>query len=121
MLNLTQHDGTVDQIDNGLVEPSPEVKERVRSLLTFEGIPVQSSVDASVLALAQIALDSGHEKAMIGGAPWLMAPLEKELVRHGITPWYSFTKRESKDVPDGRGGVRKTQVFRHEAFFKAFS
>jgi L-lysine 2,3-aminomutase len=120
MLNLTQHVGTPDQMEDGLIEPSQEVKERVKALLTFEEMPVQSSVDAAVLALAQIALDSGAKRVMVGGAPWLMATLERALYAAGIQPYYSFTKRQSAEVPDGQGGVKKTQTFRHEAFFKAF-
>jgi hypothetical protein len=54
--------------------------------------------------------------AMIGGAPYLMAPLESALRAHGITPVYAFSVRESVDQVQPDGSVRKVAVFRHAGF-----
>ncbi len=58
-------------------------------------------------------------KAMIGGAPYLMAELEKELWHLGIEPVYAFTKRESVESVDENGNVTKTAVFKHAGFVSA--
>ena len=62
---------------------------------------------------------SFHIKAMIGGAPYLMAELEKELWHLGIEPVYAFTKRESVESVDENGNVSKTAVFKHAGFVSA--
>jgi hypothetical protein len=53
---------------------------------------------------------------MIGGAPYLMAPLEVALRAHGITPLYAFSVRESVEQTQPDGSVRKIAVFRHGGF-----
>ncbi len=117
ILNLTQHDATADQLAAGVVEPND--KEVIRRLITFNSLPSKEEVlEAAVFAAAH-AKAQRFEKAMIGGAPFFMAPLERALRAYGITPVYAYSKRESFDAPDGNGGVRKTQVFRHEGFVEA--
>lgn len=117
-LNLTQHDATLDQIAAGVVEP--DNKARVRQLLTFEEMPSFRDVLERAAALATIAKESGCAFAMIGGAPFFMAPLEDALEDVGVGPRYSFTRRESEEVPQGDGTVRKTQVFKHVGFLEPF-
>ena len=53
---------------------------------------------------------------MIGGAPFLMSPLESALLNNGIEPVYAFSTRESveKKLPDG--SVQKTNIFKHKGF-----
>ena len=54
---------------------------------------------------------------MIGGAPFLMAALERELVdTWGMRPVYAFSVRESVDSVQPDGTVRKTAIFRHGGF-----
>ena len=60
-----------------------------------------------------------HIKAMIGGAPYLMSELEKELWYRGIEPVYSFSRRESVESTDAEGNVTKTSVFKHIGFVSA--
>lgn len=117
ILNLTQHAATSDQVLAGVTEPTD--KASVQALLTFEELPSAALVAERALALAQLALVSDCQAAMIGGAPFFMGPLERALVAVGVTPFYSFTRREAAEVPDGNGGVRKTQVFRHVGFVEA--
>ncbi len=117
ILNLTQHDATADQIAAGVVEPAD--KQAVRSLITFDTLPSREEIKVAAEAVAKIADEAGAEMAMIGGAPFFMAELERQLFRRDIYPVYAFSRRESVDAPDGNGGVRKTQVFRHEGFVKA--
>ncbi len=117
ILNLTQHDATADQIAAGVAEP--RAKALVRELLTFEELPNTEMVGVRARKLAATAALAGYEAAMIGGAPFFMAPLELALKEAGVKPLYSFTRRESAEKPDGNGGVTKTQVFRHIGFYEA--
>jgi len=114
ILNLTQHQGTPEQ---GVYEP--ENKQLVKELLTFDAPPTKADIDSRAAALADIAVyhadcnDCWH--AMIGGAPFFMGALERALKARGIQPVYSFTRRESKDLPGGK----KISVFKHVEFIEA--
>ena len=59
-----------------------------------------------------------HYKAMIGGAPYLMAELEKALWNRGIEPVYSFSERKSVET-EKDGVVTKVNVFEHVGFVSA--
>ena len=56
---------------------------------------------------------------MIGGAPFLMAPLESKLIEFGLDPVYAFSRRESVETVQDDGSVRKTTVFNHIDFVPA--
>jgi len=142
ILNLTQHTATTEQIAAGVTsgELSPEQIMEIRSLLTFETLPSSSEVARRAQQIAKIAScaiwreksalpyaqewageplhteANCFEYAMIGGAPYLMAPLESALRAHGITPMYAFSVRESVDQTQPDGSVRKVAVFRHAGF-----
>jgi hypothetical protein len=135
ILNLTQHDPTPEQIEAGVtcgdVSTDQELVE-FRKLLTFDTLPTPVEVRQRAQQIAEYARktttlvdyggDSGlcvNERfrfAMIGGAPFLMAPLEDALRRVGIVPLYAFSIRESLDQIQPDGSVRKTAVFRHQGF-----
>ena len=114
---MTQHAASNDQIAAGVIEPSD--KAAVQALLTFDDLPSKAEVQERAEKLAQIAKDSGATTAMIGGAPFLMAPLEAALKGRGIQPLYAFSRRESveKTLPDG--STQKVAVFRHLGFVEA--
>lgn len=142
VLNLTQHNATPEQVAAGVTtgELSPEQIGEIRALLTFETCPQESEIWQRARQLAQIAqLAIWREKsalpyaqewggeplhseanffeyALIGGAPYLMAPLEAALRARGITPLYAFSVRESVDQVQPDGSVRKVAVFRHVGF-----
>ena len=116
ILNLTQHAATPPQIEAGVVEPDDTTKAEIRSLLTFTSIPDFFEIRVRAKALADILNDSGFTVAMIGGAPYLMGPLEYALKLQGYSAVYAFSRRESTEVDDGNGGVRKVAVFRHLGF-----
>lgn len=120
ILNLTQHDATADQVAAGVLHAGCE-KEEVRELLTFDGLPSREWIEAKAQALADVARAHGPliDAVMIGGAPYLMGPLELALKAQGIKALYAFSLRESVETPDGSGGVRKTQVFKHAGFIEA--
>lgn len=111
ILNLTQHAVTAEQAAAGVVEPAD--KASVQALLTFEELPDRTEVILRAAELAALAVDAGFRTAMIGGAPFLMPPLEAALKAAGIRPRYAFSVRESVETTAPDGSVRKTNVFRH--------
>jgi hypothetical protein len=127
ILNLTQHIVTPEQEAQLVVEPRM-CKTEIRELLTFEEIPTKEEIEARANKLAEIAVseasmyagDTDNEiwitRVMIGGAPFFMGALEKAVRDCGFTPVYAFSKRESEDVPQPDGSVKKIQVFRHIGF-----
>ena len=83
--------------------------------------PIQKHVQmlAGIPAYNETVCKTFHIKAMIGGAPYLMSELEKELWYRGIEPVYAFTKRESVESVDENGNVTKTAIFKHAGFVSA--
>lgn len=118
IINLTQHMATEDQVAAGVVEPTDEMKEKVVQNLTFDRVPDWWDIGRAARTIAAIAKRSGHKAALIGGAPWLMSALERELINNGVQPLYSFSVRESQEVAQPDGSVKKVAVFRHAGFIK---
>jgi hypothetical protein len=116
-LNLTQHAASTEQVSVGVVEPAD--KQVVSKLLTFDTAPNGAEMERRAGVLAAMAASTGAPSAMIGGAPYFMAPLEKALKAAGIKPVYSFSTRESVDQPQPDGTVRKVAVFRHTGWVEA--
>jgi hypothetical protein len=114
ILNLTQHNATSDQREAGVVEPpSSEMKKEIQALLTFDEVPNLRDILRRANLLAEFAEYVGYSAAMIGGAPFLMRALEDALRERGVTPMYSFTRRETVEESMEDGSVKKTAVFRH--------
>lgn len=114
ILNLTQHPATPEQIAQGVVEP--DYKKTIQELLTFVGMPTSEEVYIRAMEIAKIAHSSGVEAAMIGGAPYLMAPLHEWLTAWNIRPLYAFSERKSVEETQPDGSVKKTAVFVHVGF-----
>ena len=114
IINLTQHAATPIQIADGVFEPSN--KREIQSLLTFEGLPSAYEVNKRARIIA-CHVPEGTKRAMIGGAPYLMAPLEFALLELGITPLYSFNTRQSVETLDPvTQVVTKTAQFVHSGW-----
>lgn len=110
--NLTQHNPTPDQILAGVGAPDPAVKK----LLTFDELPCMSDLKERAASVAEYACAGGI--AMIGGAPYFMAPLVAALKARDVTPLFSFTERvSSESMVDGK--VIKTSEFKHIGFVHA--
>lgn len=114
-MNLTRHSALPEQ---ECMERCEEEANGIKAILTFDELPTREEILARSSELAQFALDSGVQEAMIGGAPWLMGPLENALRRVGITPVYAFSLRESVEIEEEDGSVRKQTIFRHVGFVK---
>ena len=126
-VNLTQHDTTPEQRADGVADRlHPGL---LSDLLTFDKLPSPEGIDARAEAIARHAVSvyerweipagtrdydaSDWPQAMIGGAPFLMAALERALIRYRICPVYAFSVRESVEAPQSDGSVRKVAIFRH--------
>ena len=118
IVNLTQHSITDEQKLDGVREIS--VRQEVTKLLTFDDLPGMEEVEARARDLASVAKREGATAAMIGGAPYLMAYLERALIERGIEPIYSYTKRDCTEERLLDGSVRKMMLFRHQGFVRPF-
>lgn len=125
IVNLTQHPATADQIAAGVVDISD--RARLCALLTFDELPTAHDIQRRADALAslvigehpQTAYDSGVISAMIGGAPYLMAPLEASLRAIDVIPLYAFSVRESVEQIQPDGSTKKIATFKHAGFVGA--
>ena len=117
IINLTQHDSTPEQKAQGVVEPSD--KQSIRGLLTFDTIPSKEEMADRASKIAAVAVNEKYAAAMIGGAPYFMSALETALKANGVKPLYAFSVRDSVDVAQADGSVRKMMVFRHLGFVEA--
>jgi hypothetical protein len=115
ILNLTQHTATAEQVAAGVV--SSMYPSAVKALLDFQTLPSVADVWQRAVQLAKLAKASGCDRAMIGGAPFLMRELEFQLKAVGVSPLYAFSVRESVETTQPDGSVMKTAVFRHVGFY----
>ena len=116
IINLTQHKPTKEQIEAGVFDADEFWRERITKALTFDELPTADEIRRRAKELASIAYTHYADAAMIGGAPYLMAPLEEELRKLRITPLYAFSRRVSIEEQQRDGSVVKKQIFRHEGF-----
>ncbi len=119
IINLTQHTATDAQLAAGVVEPTPELKAAIVEKLNFDTLPSSAEITAAAASLAWLADESGEAVAMIGGAPFLMSPLEEALTLIGIRPLYAYSRRESVEQALPDGSVSKVTMFRHVGFVSA--
>jgi len=122
IINLTQHAATAEQLAAGVFDvPNEGARRELLMQLTFNDLPEDGEIVERAAAVASIAMAFGARAAMIGGAPYLMSALERELREGGITPLYAFSRRESVEEKLPDGSVRKVAVFRHLGFVEGTS
>ena len=118
ILNLTQHQATQDQIENGVVDLDATTKGWLVSMLTFDTLPTTEDIEYRASTIARNTRMLGYDKAMIGGALWLMSSLEKHLKINNIQPMYAFSVRESVETISDDGSVKKQNTFKHIGFIE---
>lgn len=120
IINLTQHPATPEQIAAGVIDLDEPARETLAAMLTFDRIPTGEEIRAVAEGIAFLAdcraEEAADQKAMIGGAPWLMGALEAALLEQRIQPVYAFSVRESSEQQQPDGSIRKVNVFRHAGF-----
>lgn len=130
ILNLTQHPATPDQVADGVVDLTGDALLALKDALTFNHLPTIGEIRDRADWIAALASDYitkkglrpdvGRPEAMIGGAPFLMAPLERALLNRKIDPVYAFSQREVVEQIDDQGQVSKKSVFRHLGFITLY-
>lgn len=119
ILNLTQHAATAEQLAAGVVDLMQHDLAVLKGLLTFVGLPTGEEAYERAYQIARLAESCFVDTAMIGGAPYLMAELQKALQVRGITVLYAFSERVSVEkIVDGV--VIKTNEFKHVGFVEIF-
>lgn len=138
IVNLTQHSMTQEQYQYNDIQlyevqfkgQEKEAKADILEALTFNEIPTKEEIINRAKTLSTIAkatlnqardlsgLDAEYY-ALIGGAPYLMSALEKELKEDGVIPLYAFSKRVSVEITQPDGSVIKTAKFMHEGYIEA--
>ena len=113
-LNMTYHPATAEQAKNGVIEPDPKTKEKIRELLTFDGDkpPTKREIEKAAQSLAKIACDSNRRTVMIGAAPWFAPALTQKLNAKGIEVVAAYSKRVSEEEHIGETVVKKSR-FKH--------
>ncbi len=106
MLNLTQHPSTPEQRAQGVVDLEGEDLQALRGLLPFEQPPTAGELAARATMVAGLAVRHGATSAMVGGAPFFMAPLEQVLHRHAVQPFHG-AKAWNPSSRTGSSGNRK--------------
>lgn len=127
IVNLTQHLATPEQLAAGVFDLCVEAREELIKLLTFNDISevtedllrARAMYIVDVLEAMSFPERERPTSALIGGAPYLMEYLAEKLWDYGLIPVYAFSARESEDVVQPDGSVRKVSVFRHQGFVPA--
>ena len=122
IVNLTRHPATPEQAAAGVVDLRGGEREELLRLLRFDALPDYDEVRERAEAIADLAVFNGlgagapdplPSAAMVGGAAFLMAPLEAALRERGIEPVYSFSPQHAAGA-DGEGVLRP----RHHGFVR---
>ena len=138
IINLTQHQMVQEQYEYNGIElyevqfkgHEKEARADILEALTFNEIPSKEDIIGRAKTLSTIAVATLNQArdlsgldakfyALIGGAPYLMSALEKELKEDGIIPLYAFSKRESVEKVNPDGSVTKTCIFKHAGYIEA--
>jgi hypothetical protein len=115
-LNLTQHAATADQLEAGVVDVPAERITELKKLLDVPELPTQADLQSRVTAIVAMADAVANDEipaVMIGGAPFLMALLDRDLSWAGFKVKFAFSKRVSVETTMPDGSVRKTADFKH--------
>lgn len=128
IVNLTQHPATPEQLAGGVVDLPASERAALIDCLTVDKLPSRTEIANRCAQIAFLAAYNGignsdddphPAQAMIGGACWMMATLESELLDVGIVPVYAFSVRKLVEQTDSDGSVRKVNIFEHAGFIPA--
>lgn len=62
IFNATQHKASQEQLNQGVIDFSPEVHNEIKRLITFDGIPTKSFLQASADSLVKVLYDAVLEE-----------------------------------------------------------
>ena len=122
-LNITQHPASPEQLAAGVINAGD--RAMLSAAMTFDSLPYDGQVTVRAETLAGWAAlqktpdGEKFKRALIGGVPFLMAPLIAALRKVEIEPVFAFSVRDSVESVQADGSVRKTAIFRHGGFVVA--
>lgn len=122
IVNLTQHAASTEQLAAGVSDV--EDREALSAFLTFSATMLAENPSIAAQIVEDRARDivrtfvAKADAAMIGGAPYLMAPLERALQAVGCPCLYAISDRVSEDQVQADGSTRKVAVFKHVGFLR---
>jgi hypothetical protein len=130
IVNLTQHKATEEQKKEGVVDLPENYRSQLVKLLTVDELPTKPDLIERarkirglffeyVKSLDWKDVDIDRIGVMIGGAPFLMCPLEEAFGSESIPVFYAFSKRESIEETMDDGSVVKKSVFKHAGLIRA--
>jgi hypothetical protein len=124
ILNLTQHAATPEQLADGVRDLPDDLRAALVQALTVNDLPTKNEILARCQDVVNICFateaDNAPTTVMIGGAPWMMAPLAHELREQvGCRCLFAFSKREAVETIGLDGSVKKFSVFRHAGWIEA--
>lgn len=100
----------------GLLDYTQLKFETARQELLDCGFSEDDAMDSGLKAIAKAEEEYG---VMIGGATYLMAPLENLLKQAGIRVFYAYSERVGQEHTQADGSVLKSFVFKHLGFYEA--
>jgi hypothetical protein len=127
IINLTQHAASPEQLAAGVRDIPEALRPRLAELLTFVELPSSTLLLQRAAAIAALVDEieiegNGYiQAAMIGGAPYLMPFLERELHLARVEPIYAFSRRESVEETLPDGSIRKSAIFKHLGFVRPYA
>lgn len=119
IVNLTQHVSTDEQKLEGIFDLRDEDRQHLISLLTFDPRYTKQDLEDAADAVVNLVKKIDCHRAMIGGMPSFMAPLERALIEAGVAVGYARSERVSVDQQMPDGSVRKTAIFKHVGMYWA--
>ena len=119
VVNLTQHLSTTEQQAEGVFDLPEGLREKLVKALTFSADYSRDDLEAAAEAIIEIVKEIDCYRAMVGGMPAFMAPLERALIEAGVAVGYARSERVSVDQVQADGTVRKTAIFKHVGMYWA--
>ena len=125
IINLTQHTATQSQLDAGVEELKPELKERLLKALNFIGVPTYKDIQEAADEMYHIMHKYSYcytcidvPAFMVGGHPALMCALTQFSSIYRMK--FAASDRVSEEVIQEDGSVRKINVFKHIGFINMY-
>jgi hypothetical protein len=131
VINLTQHKATEEQKKAGVIDLPEDLQAELAKILTFDKLPGKELLEIRAKRAVNLLCENMNntvpkpefrvcDAVMIGGAPFFMTYLEKELSNARFLTVYSFSLRESVEETQPDGSVKKINIFRHKDFVPAW-
>jgi hypothetical protein len=98
--------------DEGVFDLPNKYRHRLVEMITFHGdsLPSPDELASRAASIANMAKRVGSPKALVDGPGFLIATLERDLVAHGIVPYYAWGYVQRYKVDTETEGVERAKV-----------